>query len=378
MKRKSFFTSIIILVFVALLTGCLNKEQPPSSSSPEGNSESSNQTFNWRMSSTYVQGSIQFERDVRFVELVNSLSNGRLNISLHQVGELADGASLLDTVSNGTIEMGGDWPGSWRGRNTAFNLLGTTPVGFTAWDYLMWIYAADGHSIYNEIYGAENLVYFPYNAPGTESGIRSNKPINSVEDLQGMNIRFVGTIQEKILQEFGGNPANVAPNELYEALQRGVLDAIEFSSPAGDKAMNFDEVTSYVAVPSWHQTASVTGVMINQDAWETLPEDIKLIIEVAAKTTMLETTTNEMFKDALVTNEMLEQGDITVTEYPNEDLEKIHELAKKFAEELADENPDFAKVLNSQKKYMEDYSTYREMQGEWGFGTNSGIFSDIN
>lgn len=378
MRKKSLFFTII-LSLVLIMTGCLSQQNSPSSTttnSGEGESAAPSQTFNWKMSSTYPQGSIQFERDQRFTELVNTLSNGRLNIQLHQVGELSDSASLLDSVKNGTIQMGGDWPGTWRGRNTAFNLLGTTPVGFTAWDYIMWIYAADGLSLYQDIYGKENLVYFPYNAPGTESGIRSNKPINSLADLKGMNIRFVGTIQEKILQEFGGNPANVPANELYEALQRGVLDAIEFSSPAGDKAMNFDEVASYVAVPSWHQTSSLTGVMINKEAWESLPKDLQLMIEVAAKTTMLETTSSELYRDALTTNEMLESGKVTVTTYPEEDLKKVHELAKKFAKEMAAENPDFAKVFESQKAYMDNYAKYREMQGDWGFGTNNGLYSE--
>ncbi|GGB53241.1 ABC transporter substrate-binding protein [Lentibacillus populi] len=372
MKRRSFFITTITLVVLLLLSGCLSEQ----TSSKESGNEEGSETFNWKMSSTYTSGSIQFDRDERFVELVNELSGGRLNITLHQAGELTKAGQLMDTVSDGTIEIGGDWPGTWAGKNPAFSLLGTSAAGFSAFDYGMWIQSAEGQKMYNEIYGQFGLVYFPYNLIGTESGIRSNEPIDSIEDLEGLNIRFVGTVQSRLMQEFGGNPVNIPSGELYQGMQRGVIDAFEFSGPAGDKAMNLDEVAKYVATPSWHQTASVTGVMINKEAWESLPKDLQKVVKVAAKTTMLETTFDEMYKDATVTNEMVESGDITVTEFSEKDVQKIIEVTKQIQNDVAKENLNFAKVLESQKKFMETYERYREIQGDWGFGSNAETLLD--
>ncbi|MGX8791810.1 TRAP transporter substrate-binding protein [Oceanobacillus sp. M60] len=370
MSKRIVSLSVVLMMFSFILSGCLNED---SSASTEN---SSGETFSWRMSSTYPSGSIQFERDKRFAELVNELSNGRLDITLHQEGELTASDQLLDTVSNGTIEAGGDWPGSWSGLNSAFSLLGTSAAGMSVFDYAMWIQSDEGMEIYNEIYGQQNLVYFPYNIPATESGIRSTEPIESLEDLNGLNIRFVGTVQSRLMQEFGGNPVNLPAGELYESIQRGVIDAVEFSGPSGDKALNLDEVTNYVATPSWHQTASVTGVMINQDVWESLPEDLQLVVDTAAKTTMLETTFDELYQDALVTGEMIESGSVTVTEFPEEDVETIIETTIKIQDELAEENSDFAMVLESQKEFMKTFSGYRDIMGPWGFGTNAETLLD--
>lgn len=365
MKNKVFFLSSVLMGSLLLATGCLDNE-----AAVVENGESNSESFSWRMASTYPSGSLQYERDERFVELVNQLSNQQLEISLHQAGELTGGGQLLETVSNGTVEAGGDWPGSWSGLNTAFSLLGTSAAGMSVFDYGMWINSADGQEMYDEIYGQQNLVYFPYNLIGAESGIRSNEPIHSLDDLQGMSIRFVGTVQERLLQEFGGNPVNVPAGELYESMQRGVIDAVEFSGPAGDQALNLDEVTEYVATPSWHQTASVTGVMINQEAWDSLPENLHEVIEAAAKTTMLETTFNELHADARAAKEMEEEG-IIVTEFPESDIERVIETTREIQDELAAENSDFEAVLESQKDFMNFYADYREILGPWGFGTNA-------
>lgn len=367
MKKKQFLLFVGFLSLLLLLSGCLNSQEPLSE-----NNESSDSTdpISWRMSSTYTNGSIQFLRDERFVELVNQLSNGRLNITLHQAGELVQSPQLLETVSSGTIQAGGDWPGTWSGLNPAFSLLGTSAAGMSVFDYGMWIQAGEGRQMYNEIYGQHGLVYIPYNLIATESGIRSNKPIESLEDLKGLNIRFVGTVQERLIKEFGANPVNIPASELYESIQRGVIDALEFSGPAGDKAMNFDEVTKYVSTPSWHQTSSVTGVMINKKAWDELPDDLKTVVEVAAKTTMLETTFNELYLDAQAAAEMKDSGTIQTTKFSDSEVQLVIEKVKEIQEELANENPDFEMVLNSQKQFMNEYADYRDVLGPWGFGSN--------
>lgn len=375
MNKKIIGFMVLLLIAVFSLTGCLNDSSSSSTNADKDsgtNETNSQETFKWRYSTIYADGSIQFERDKRFKELVEELSNGQIELELHPVGVLSDAAQLLDTVSQGTIEIGGDWPGTWSGRNTAFSLLGTQ-TGMTTFDYIMWLEMGGGRDVYNEIYGQHNLVYFPVNAPAIESGIRSNKPIKSLDDLKGMNIRFVGTVQERVLKELGGNPMNVPPHELYEAMQRGVIDALEFSGPAGDKAMNFHEVTKYLAAPGWHQTASVTGVMINKDAWNSLPEHLQNVIEVASKTTLLETTFKELYLDSEATKEMIESG-IEVNYYPEEDIERAQGIIADVLEDLSAENEDFAFVLESQKEFMKNFAEYRDIMAPYGFGVNSDLF----
>lgn len=372
-KKGIFFTGIIILS-IFIISGCVDSNSKGLSENNTSNSvsgETSNdEVFNWRMISVWPQGGLQYGHDERFVEAVNELSNGRLNIKLHSAGELASPDQVLDTVSEGTVEMGGDWPNYWSGKNTAFDLLGSQAVGMTNWDYMLWITEGGGHDIYNEIYDQYNTVYFPHSISSIESGIRSNKPIKSLEDFKGLKIRMAGLVQSELAQQLDAVPTIVAAEEIYEALQRGVVDAAEFGSPHTDEAMKLHEVTEYWLTPGWHQSSAVLGVSINKDAWNSLPDDLKRVIEIASNYTMTVNTSEYLYKDAEAAQLMIDDYGIEVTELSDEELKRIFDMTDKIVADLAKENPDFQKVLDSQNRFLEMFSQYRDMQGDWSFGNN--------
>jgi len=377
LRSKKMLFVIVSVIFVFILSGCLNNQSGSSSSSSGQNDTntssgggSSDQTFNWRLASVWAEGSTQYMHDERFVNTVNELSNGRLNIKLHSVGELAPANQVLDLVSGGTVEMGADWPNYWSGKNTAFELLGSQAMGLTNWDYFLWINQGGGLEAYNEIYGKFNTVYFPHTISGMESGIRSNKPIETLADLKGMKVRMAGLIQSELAKQLGATPVTLATQEIYEAAQRGVIDALEYSSPWSDEIFKMHEVTKFWLTPGWHQTSSAYGVMINKDAWDTLPEDLQKIIEKASKVTMTVNSAEYAYKDAQAAQKMVNEYGITTTRLSEADMQKLTDMTNAIVEKLASENPDFKKVLDSQLKYLEMYAPYRDLQGEWGFGNN--------
>src|SRR5699024_9788942 len=202
---------MIIGILVALmLSGCVEAAREKEAGGNESATTSTNgEKIEWRMISTWGDGSVQLDLDKKFAETVNELSGGTINIKLHSVDQLAPANQVLDTVSNGTVEMGGDWPNYWSGKNTAFDLLGSHAVGFSIWDYFVWVNQAGGHDLYNEIYGQYNTVYFPHTFSGMESGIRSNKPINSLDDFKGMKIRMAGLIQSELTEKLGAIPTTI-------------------------------------------------------------------------------------------------------------------------------------------------------------------------
>lgn len=122
------------------------------------------------------------------------------------------------------------------------------------------------------MYGQYNMEYFPLVTNPSESGIRSVSPITSIEDMQHMKIRLGGVMAGKAAQKLGINITTVAASELYESLQRGVIDGGEFSGPKADDSLKLQEVAPYWCAPAWYQSAGVNGVMVNKQAWESLPE----------------------------------------------------------------------------------------------------------
>ncbi|RLA99711.1 ABC transporter substrate-binding protein [Candidatus Bathyarchaeota archaeon] len=323
----------------------------------------------WRFQSIWPPAINLIEGDKHFVGLVNKLAGGRLKIDFYPGGALVGGFELFDAVAKGTIEAGGDWPNYWAGKNTAFDLLGSFPMLLTPGDYFVWIWQGGGLELYQEIYGKYGLVYFPHTNTSMESGVRSNKPIRTLKDYAGLKIRMSGRNQGKILKDIGAAQVMMAGGEIYQALERGVIDAAEFCNPSTDWGMGFQEVTKYWASPGWHQPNSVLGVMINKKAWDALPDDLKYIIKVAAQATF--TWSWSFFEYSAIdgTKKFLEKG-IKLTRLDDDSLKKLQELAWKHLLEDARANPDFAKVAYSQVKFLHDFAHWRTICKPFSFGRN--------
>ena len=331
----------------------------------------------WKMTSTWPPSINLIECDKMFVETVNMLCKDRLQIKFFNGGTLMPSFEVFDAVSRGTIEAAGDWPNYWSGKDNTFDSLGSYPMGLTPFDYLVWYHYGGGKAIFEEAYGKFGMMYIVTGMTTMESGIRSNKPIKTLEDLKGMKIRMSGKTQGKILQDLGAAQVAMAGQEIYQALQKGVVDAAEFSSPSTDWGMGFQEVTKYWAVPGWHQPASTLGVMINKAAWDALDEDLKQIIQYAAYSTQIRFISKQYFDTIEYVQKFIDKG-VQINRYDPEVLDRIEKLAKKHCEATAKENPLFKKSMQSQIKFRKGLSKWREMEQPFSFGFNPKVYPELD
>ncbi|MDX5357220.1 MAG: TRAP transporter substrate-binding protein DctP [Rhodobacterales bacterium] len=322
---------------------------------------------NWTMTTVWPASLELIEIDRKFVELANKLTGDDLTIELFDGGTLVPAGEVFGAVESGTVQAGADWPGYWAGRNTAFSPLATHASLFNAVDYVNWIQQWGGADIYNEVYGQFGMVYLPYGVTNNESGFRTKKPIRTTDDLQGMRLRLSGLEQGRLLTQLGGSQVSMAGGEIYQALERGVIDGAEFSTPNVDWSGGFQQVTTNWATPGWHQSSSVFGVMINKAAWDALSPETQEKLKIAADATMLwslsftERRANDsyqQFKDA----------GIEITRMDDETLGKIQEMANSVIETVACENPLSAKVYLSQVTYLQDYANWRDASAPFNLG----------
>jgi TRAP-type mannitol/chloroaromatic compound transport system substrate-binding protein len=329
----------------------------------------------WTMTTTWPSSLALIEIDRKFVEYANQLVGDELRIEFHDGGTLVPGFEVFDAVSSGTIEASGDWPGYWAGRDPAFNPLGTHASLFNAIDYVNWIQQWGGFDIYQEVYGRFGMVYLPYGVTNNESGFRTNTPIRTVEDLQGLRLRVSGIEQGRLLERLGGSQVSMAGGELYQAAERGVIDGFEFSTPDVDWGAGFHEVTNYWATPGWHQSASMFGVMINQSAWDALSEETQQRLRIAADAAMLWSLSNT----ERAANEAYEnfQDAVEITRMDDETLAMIQDLANEVIEEVACENPSSARVYASQIEYLQNYSSWRDASAPFNLGRTPESMPDL-
>lgn len=326
-------------------------------------------TTRWRMGTTWTPAIALIEADRNFVKIVDELSGGDFKIKLYSAGELVPAFELFDSVSKGTLQAGGDWPNYWTGKNSAFDLLGSFPMGLTPIDYIVWIYQGGGLELYQEAYGKYGIYYLPHAVTPMESGVRSNKPINSLEDYKGLKVRMSGQTQGKMLQELGAAQTMLAGSEVYQALDKGVIDAAEFSSPIVDWGMGFAEVTKYWAAPGWHQPASLLGVMINKKVWEELPDQQKTILKYAAMANMIWSFSWMDYSCIDATQKFIDKG-TQITRLSDADLDKVQQMSEKYLMEAAKENPLYAKIAYSQYNFLKNIEQWRAIATPFTYGRN--------
>ncbi len=320
----------------------------------------------WTMTTTWPSSLELIETDKHFVDLANKLTKGELTIEFFEGGSLVPAGEVFGAVESGTIQAGADWPGYWAGRDAAFSPLATTPSLFNAVDYANWIQEWGGAEIYNEIYGQFGMVYLPYGLTNNESGFRTNEPIRNLEDLQGKRLRLSGLEQGRLLERLGGSQVSMAGGEIYQSLERGVIDGAEFSTPNVDWSGGFQQVTKYWATPGWHQSASVFGVMINKASWDALSADTQEKLQIAADATMMWSLA---FTEKRATEAYAKFNDaVEINRYDDETLAKVQEMANEVIVEVACENPNSAKVYASMLDYLNDYAQWRDASAPFNLG----------
>jgi TRAP-type mannitol/chloroaromatic compound transport system substrate-binding protein len=307
--------------------------------------------------------------DKRFAQNIYELSSGRLQITVHPAGELVPTSAVFDTVSKGAAEMGADYAGYWAGKNTAFDLLGSSVMALSQYDFINWYFYGGGHELYNYMYGKYNMLYFATGVSPIASGIRSRVPIKGLADLKGKKIRIAGRASGYVMTKAGATPVMTAPGEIAQALATGAIDAAAFNTPAIDISLGLADVTKYNIGPGWNQPSSVGGAMINKDAWNALPPDLKKIIEVAANENLAVMNALGEYDEIANLKKFQEKGTI-VTKFSAKDLAQIEEWVWEFIEEEARKNPDYDKIATSIFQYLKDFRDARDYEVPYAQGRN--------
>jgi TRAP-type mannitol/chloroaromatic compound transport system substrate-binding protein len=319
----------------------------------------STEEFKWKMVMPWSKGLLFYDMAQHFADSVALASGGRLTIKLFSAGELVGAMESFDAVSKGSAEVGHDWPGYWKGKNENFVSFASVPFGLDTEGYNIWLYERGGLEQMQELYGQFNLFALPGGNGGQEMGFFSNKKASKMADFKGMRVRTPGWYMD-IMNSLGASVTPLPGGEVYLALERGVIDAAEFSSPAINYPMGFDEITKYVIEPGIHQPSVQCALFFNKDAYNKLPADLKYIIDIAAKETQLWSTAWQeqlnieaikLFKEKV---EFVKMDDEAITAFAKRTKEYLDDLKTKY--------PEVKVTLDSQEQFKKDFSEWREIR----------------
>lgn len=330
----------------------------------------------WKMVTCWTPNYKLIEQDKYFLKLMDELVGDQFKIEFYPAGTLMKSKQTFDAVKAGTVQMGSDFPGYWAGKDTAFNFLASYPLGMTASDYIGWIYKGGGWAEYQRVYGNFGMIYFPHGPITVESGPRGTKPIASLKDYKGLKLRMSGKVQGKVLKDIGTSQVKISSSEVYQAMQKGVIDAAESCTPEFDWGLGYGEITTFSSHPGWHQPGSMCGIMINKKAWATLPKNIQSAIKIASQATVTETLAFQEYSSMEGTKKFAAKG-VQTRHLSEEDLKKLAELINKYTYEEAKANPSFAKTAYSYFKYLHDYQAWRKLAAPLGQGWENQPLPDL-
>jgi len=220
---------------------------------------------------------------------VRAMTSGRIELNVQEPGALVPALEVLDAVSSGTVESGFGPAGFWAGKMPAAPLFSAIPFGPEAGEYIAWMYHGDGLELEQRMYSDAGfqVVSLPCALLAAETSGWFRKPVDTVEDLRGLKMRFYG-LGGQVMQELGVAVTVMPGGEIYQALEKNILDATEFSMPAIDEKLGFSRVAKYNYYPGWHQQATLLELLINKSIWDSLSKVDQSIISNACQAAMLD------------------------------------------------------------------------------------------
>ncbi|HVE55073.1 MAG TPA: TRAP transporter substrate-binding protein [Ramlibacter sp.] len=238
----------------------------------------------WRLSSSFPKSlDTIFGSAETLSRTVKALSSGRFEISVHAAGELMPAFGNVDALNNGTIEMGQTAPYYFTGKDPIFAFGCAVPFGLNARQMDSWMEHGNGRKLMDAFYAKYNIRSFSAGNTGTQMGGWYRKEIKSVADLKGLKMRLGGGLFGEAMAKLGVVAQNMPAGEVYQALEKGTLDASEFVGPYDDEKLGFNKVAPFYYYPGWWEGGAELEFFVNTKAYDALSAENKAILDAATQ-----------------------------------------------------------------------------------------------
>ncbi|MBY4676028.1 TRAP transporter substrate-binding protein [Marinobacterium arenosum] len=291
-------------------------------------------------------------------EQLKVMSDGNIKMKIYEPGKLVSPPEILDAVSSGKVNSGYATAGYWQGKLPAAALFSAVPFGPEAGEYMAWLYYGNGLKLYQEMYdnGGYNVKVIPCTINSPETSGWFSKPIEKPEDLKGLNMRFFG-LGASVMEKLGVGTVQLPGGEIFGALEKGAIDASEFSQPVVDQRLGFHKIVKYNYFPGWHQQATIFELLVNKDAWNKMSKGQQAIVENTCKASM----TNSLAEGEAMQFPVMakaQQNGVEIRYWNQTMLDTFQAKWDEVVAEKSAADPFF-------KKVWDDMSTFREGYDLW-------------
>jgi TRAP-type mannitol/chloroaromatic compound transport system substrate-binding protein len=314
-------------------------------------------SIRWRLASSFPKSlDTIFGAADTFAKKVGELSGGKFVITTHAAGELMPAFGVVDGVQNGTVECAHTAPYYFFGKDETFALGCAVPFGLNSRQMSAWMFEGNGLKLMRDFYKNYNIINFPAGNTGAQMGGWYRKEIKSIKDMKGLKFR-VGGFAGKVIERMGGVPQSIPGGEIYQALEKGTIDAAEWVGPYDDQKLGFNKVAPFYYYPGWWEGGPQLDVFVNTKAYEGLSADYKAIVECASAFAHVEMQAKYDARNPTALKQLV-GAKTKVLPFPKDVLDLAFKESMALYDEISEKNPNW-------KTVYEDYSAFRRDQNLW-------------
>jgi TRAP-type mannitol/chloroaromatic compound transport system substrate-binding protein len=343
MKRRQFLTTAGAGVAASTLAAPAIAQSAPE--------------IRWRLASSFPKSlDTLFGTAEHIARRVGEATDGKFQIRAFAAGEIVPGLQVLDAVQNNTVECGHTPPYYYIGKDTAFAFGTALPFGLNARQHNAWMYHGGGLDLMRGLMNDYNIVNFPAGNTGTQMGGWFRKDIKTAKDLEGLKFRIAG-VAGQIFAKLGAVPTATAPADIYPALEKGTIEAVEFVGPYDDEKLGFVKIAKNYYYPGFWEGGAGLDLLINAQQWQNLPKPYQAAMESACAEANMWCTAKYDVVNGQALRRLIAAGAV-LRPFPREIMEAAHKVAFELYDEMAAKNANFKKIYDPWKAFRDETYTW--------------------
>lgn len=307
----------------------------------------------WRLASSFPSTlDAMFGAAELICEEVGKMSDGRFEIRPYQAGEIVPGTEVLDAVQKGSVQMGQTCGYYYTGKAAALALETCVPFGLTARQQTAWLQDGGGAELLAPILSDFNIVSLPAGNTGTQMGGWFREEVTDLASLKGLKMRIPG-LGGKVMAELGVSTQLLAGGEIYQALERGAIDATEWVGPYDDLKLGFHEVAKHYHYPGWWEPGPHLAFYVNQSEWEGLPEEYRAMLRGASRRAAELMQVRYDARNPAALAEILTKG-VKLTPFTEDLMSSAREASEQLLSDMGSDDAQYGKIVAQWRKFRKE------------------------
>jgi TRAP-type mannitol/chloroaromatic compound transport system substrate-binding protein len=317
------------------------------------------ETTVWKVQTSWPAG-VGLQTFKTWAGTVKEKTGGELEIKPFAAKEVVGDFELLDGVRNGVLEAMNSFTLYWAGKLPATAFLSSYLMGLRyphEWD--IFFYSNGGLQAARDLFAKQGMYYVNRIHHGPNI-IHSKKPIRTIEDFKDLKLRVPGGMIAEGFAAIGAKTTLLPGGEVFSALEKGTVDAADYTGPAVNWDLGFQQVSKFIwtgppGLESVYQPVDLMDFVVRMDVWNKLSPKMKVWLDDEIQ------VYSNIHHGAIQKADMeawgkFEKTGIQINRLPAEDLPKFQRVAVPIWFKWANKDKDAAKIFKLQLDVMQSHT----------------------